>query len=128
MQYIKHRDRVSIDVTFRNVTLAGVRKLAVKREMEEDAVEGSVTTPKVHTNDRTKTLEGVKEYLRTFRGANGAPLSYMVRKQLVPTAEADDSSNWYDTIDEEMSERATIAVAGIVVTTAALEVDGTFTE
>ena len=26
--FIKHQDRVSIDVTFRNVTLVGVRKLA----------------------------------------------------------------------------------------------------
>ena len=110
------------------MTLSGVRKLAVKREMEEDAVEGSITTPRVHTNDWPKTLEGVEEYLRTFCGANGAPMSYMVRKQLVPTAEADDPSNGYDTIDEEMSERDTIAVAGIVVTTAALEADGTFTE
>ena len=108
--------------------LAGVRKLSGQCEMEENSTEGSVTTPKVHTNYWFKTLEGVEEYLCTFCGVNDAPLSCVVRKQLVPTAEADDSSNGYDAIDEEMSERATIVVAGIVVTTAALEADGTFTE
>ena len=35
--FVKHRYRVSRDVTFRNVTLAGVRKLASQNEMEEDA-------------------------------------------------------------------------------------------
>ena len=54
--FIKHRYRVSIDVNFRNVTLSGVRKLSRQREMEDDAMEGSVTTPRVHTNDLLKTL------------------------------------------------------------------------
>ena len=79
--------------------LAGVRKLSGQCEMEENSTEGSVTTPKVHTNYWFKTLEGVEEYLHTFRAANGAPLSYVVRKQLVPTDEVDDPSNGYDTVD-----------------------------
>ena len=78
--FIIHRDRVSRDVTFMNVTLAGVRKLSDQREMEEDATEGSVTNPNVHTNNWSKALKGIEEYIRTFRGVNGAPLSYVVRK------------------------------------------------
>ena len=54
--FIKHRYRVSIDVTFRNMTLSGVRKLSRQREMEDDAMAGSVTTPRVHTSDWLKTL------------------------------------------------------------------------
>ena len=88
--FINNKDRFSRDVTFRNVILAGVRKLAGQHEMEEYYTEGSVTTPKVHTNDWSKTLEGVEEYLRTLCGLNSSPLSYVVRKNIVPTAEADD--------------------------------------
>ena len=109
------------------MSLAGVRKLDGHREMEEDATESSVTTPKVHNDDWSKTLEKVEEYLPTFRGMNGAPLSYVVRKQLVPTSEADYLLNGYDNIDEEMIERAPILVAGIVGNTAALEANGPFT-
>ena len=56
---IKHRDSVSRYVTFRNVMLAGVRKLAGQREMENDATEFSVTNPTVHTKYWSDTLEGV---------------------------------------------------------------------
>ena len=62
--FVKHRDRVSRDVTFRNMTFTGARKLAGQHEMEEDATEGSVKTPKVNYKDLLKTLEGVEEYLR----------------------------------------------------------------
>ena len=47
--FIKHQDRFSRDVIFINLTLAGVRKLASQREMEEDSTEGSIATPKVQT-------------------------------------------------------------------------------
>ena len=67
-----------------------------------------------------KTLEGAEEYLRTLYGVNGASLSYVVRKQLVPMAEADNPANGYNTIDEDMDP---IVVAGIVGTTADLEVN-----
>ena len=58
---------------------------------------------------------------------NGAPLSYVVRKQLVPTAEADNPLNGYDIIDDEIIERTTIVVAVIVGTTSALEANRPFT-
>ena len=70
--------------------------------MEWDSTEGSVTTPTVHIKDWYKTLEGLKEYIRTLHGVNGTPLSNVVRNQLVPTSEADDSLNGCDTIDEEI--------------------------
>ena len=81
--------------------------------MEEDATEGSITTPKVHTNALLKTLEGVEEYICTFHGVNIATLLY--------AAEADDPSNGHNTIDEEMTENSPILVAVIVGTTAYLE-------
>ena len=70
-----------------------MRKLSSKREMEEYATEGYVTTPTVHTKDWSKKLEIVEEYLRTLCGVNSTPLSYVVRKQLVPTAKSDNPSN-----------------------------------
>ena len=72
--FINNRYRVSRDVTFRNVTLAGVRKFSSQREMEEYATEGSVATPMVYIKDWSNMLEVVEEYLRTFYGANGTPL------------------------------------------------------
>ena len=83
-------------------------------------MEGYVTTQTVHTKYWSKTLEGIYEYIHTFRGVNGMPLSYVLRKQLVPTAEADDSSNGYNTINDEMIARYPIVVAGTVGNTAAL--------
>ena len=65
--------------------------------------------------------------MRTFRDVNDAPLSYVVRKQLVPTAESDNPSNGCNTINEEMIERSPIVVAGIVDTTVSLEENRTFT-
>ena len=77
---IKHRYRVSIDVTFVDVTLAEVMKLAGQREINKDSTEGSVATPTVHTKYWSKTLKGLEGYIRTFHGVNGTPLSYAVRK------------------------------------------------
>ena len=71
-------------------------------------------------------MEGVEEYVCTFRGVNSTPLSYVVKKYLVPTDEADDPSNGYDTIDEEIIARDSIVVAGIVGTTTAFEANGPF--
>ena len=82
------------------MTLAGVKKLAGQLEMEEDATEDSVTTPKVNTNNWLNKFEVVEEYLFVFRSVTGAPLSYVVREQLVPTAEADDPPNGYNTTYE----------------------------
>ena len=89
-------------------------------------MEVSITTPTVHTKDWLKTLEGVEEYLRTSCGVNGTPLSYFVRKQLVPTAEAENPLNGCDTIDEEIIARAAIMVAGTAGNTASLEENGPF--
>ena len=82
--------------------LARVKKIVSQREMEEDATEGSVTTPNIHKHDWLKTVNEVQGYLRTFRCMNGAPLSYVVSEQLVPMAEANNPSNGYNTINEEM--------------------------
>ena len=121
LYFIKHLDRVSRYVTFRNVTLAGVSKLAGQHEMEEYAMEGSVITPMVHTKDWPKTLESVEEYLFTFCGVNGTSLSYVAKKQILPTAEADDPSKRYDTFNGEMIARSSIVVADNVRNTVSLE-------
>ena len=57
--FIKHRDRVSRYVNFRNMMLARVKKIVSQREMEEDSTEGSVTTPNIHKHDWLKTVNEV---------------------------------------------------------------------
>ena len=119
--FIKHQYRVSRYVTFGDVMLAGLRKIAGQHELEEDATEISVANLTVQTKDWLKTLEGIKDYLRTFRGINVTPLLYVVRKQLVPTSAAEYPSNIYDAIDEEIIARAPILVLVTVGTTVYLE-------
>ena len=48
-------------------------------------------------------------------------------EEFLPTAEADNPSKGYDTIDEEIIEKSPIVVAGIFGTTAALEANRPFT-
>ena len=91
--FIKHQYRVSRYVTFGDVMLAGLRKIAGQHELEEDATEISVANLRVQTKDWLKTLEGVEEYIRMFCGVNGTSLSYVASKHLVPTAEVDDPLN-----------------------------------
>ena len=50
----------------------------------------------------------------------------MARKQLVPTSEAENPSNGYNTIDEEMILMDLIGVAGNVGNNVYLEANGPF--
>ena len=72
--FIKNQDRVSRDVTFGDVTLAGVMKLSGKCEMEEYAMEGSIATLTVQTKDWSNICEFIEEYLHTSCGENGTPM------------------------------------------------------
>ena len=65
-------------------------------------------TPKVDPKDWSKTMESLVEYLATFRGVTGVPLSYVVRKELIPKTAASDPPTNYNTLDEEMIARAPI--------------------
>ena len=58
--FINNQDRVSRYVTFRNLILVRVMKLAGQHEMEEHATEVYGANPKVNTTDWLKTLEGVE--------------------------------------------------------------------
>jgi len=120
--FIHHRVRVSRDVDYRDVTLTEVRKLSRQREVESKTKDTGADAPKLNSKDWPKTIEGLEEYLATFRGVTGAPLSYVVRKQLIPPVGADDPATNYDTLDEEMISRAPI-IEGRVGTE-----DGPFTE
>ena len=113
-------------MTFVYVTLEGVMKFSSKRKMEEDTMEGSVETPTVYTNDWSNMLEGVEDYIRNFHGLNETLMSYVVRKQLVPTSEAGNPSNAYDNTDEEIIAKVPIVVAGTVGTAVDLEANRTF--
>uniref|UniRef100_A0A7S2SL59 Uncharacterized protein n=1 Tax=Eucampia antarctica TaxID=49252 RepID=A0A7S2SL59_9STRA len=77
--YIKHQVRVFRDVVLGNITLSSIRKLINQRDTEKSHVDPE-TLPKIDACDWPKTIEAVEEYLRQFRGLNGVPLSYIVRK------------------------------------------------
>ena len=70
----------------------------------------------------------MKEYICTFCSVNDISPSYVVRNQLIPTSEAENSLNDYNTTNEEIISRYLLLVIGTVVTTAALEANGPFIE
>lgn len=124
--YVKHQDRVSRNVNVGSITLAAVRKLVKQRETENSHTDPD--TPAIDSKDWPKTIEAVEEYLRQFRGINGVPLSYVVRKDLIPTTAANDPSTNYSTLDEEMIARAPILEAGAAGTLDDLEKNGPFVD
>ena len=107
--FMKHQERVSRGVQWSDVTLSEIRKLSRQREMEDKTSDsGTADTPKVDPKDWSKTMESLVEYLATFRGVTGVPLSYVVRKELIPKTAASDPPTNYNTLDEEMIARAPI--------------------
>lgn len=125
--YIKHQDRVSRDVVIGSITLANIRLLMKQRDTEKDHTDPD-TQPKIDGKDWPKTIEAIEEYLRQFRGTNGVPLSYVVRKDIKPEPSADDPSTNYDTLDEEMIARAPILTNNAVGVVAVLEREGPFVD
>ena len=124
---IKHLDRTQRPVVLRDFTLASIRRLTKQREAETQSVSPE-QPPKLNPKDWPKMFEAIEEYLRQFRGTTGVPLSYVVRKDLVPAVNLLDPSSNYATLDEEMIARAPIISPGVVGTSDELELVGPFSD
>ena len=125
--FIKHQDRVSRVVRPGDIDLAGIRRLVKQRDTEEGHTDPDIP-PKISIKDWPATMEAVEEYLRQFRGQNGVPLNYVVRKDLKPIRAADDPAINYDTLDEEMIARAPILESTAAGALAELELNGPFVD
>jgi hypothetical protein len=53
-----------------------------------------------------RTLETIKEYIASQYGGTGATLDYVVRPDILVKPEAEDPTEGYDTVDQEMTVRA----------------------
>ena len=73
-----------------------------------------------------KLLDNIQVVSERVRGASGAPLSYVVHVDPIPSATANDLSANYSSLDEEMIAMAPIIVIGTAGNPATLEVDGPF--
>jgi hypothetical protein len=109
------------------ITLANICVLMKQRDTENNHADPD-TPPKIDRRDWPKTIEAIEEYLRQFRGTNGIPLSYVVRKNIKPAPSADDPLANYDTLDEEMIARAPILTNNAAGVVAVLEREGPFVD
>jgi hypothetical protein len=62
--------------------------------------------PEINDKDWPRTLEKIREYLASQYGVTGATLDYVVRAEIAVKPEAEDPPDNYETVDQEMTERA----------------------
>jgi hypothetical protein len=62
--------------------------------------------PEINDKDWTSNLDKIKEYLASHYGVTGATLDYVVRPEIAVKPEAEDPTENYETVDQEMTARA----------------------
>jgi hypothetical protein len=60
----------------------------------------------INDKDWPRTLETIKDYLASRYGGTGATLDYVMRPDIAVKPEAEDPTEGYDTVDQEMTARA----------------------
>ena len=94
---------MSPTVTVADITLATIRSVRDLREFES-TYKAPAEAPTINAKDWPKTMELIKEYLRSYLGERKIPLAYDVCKNdAVP---GDDREVIYPTIQDEMIARA----------------------
>jgi hypothetical protein len=105
--YLSHLHRVGRTTDYANVTLVKVRTMSQLKKYEKDHSDPTVE-PTIDAKDWSRNLESLEEYLRGFLGVTKVPLSYVVRKEVEVTPQADDPPTNYETVADEMIARAPI--------------------
>jgi hypothetical protein len=60
----------------------------------------------INDKDWPRTLRTINEYLASQYGGTGATFDYVVRPDIAVKPEAEDPTDGYDTVDQEMTARA----------------------
>jgi hypothetical protein len=116
--YLRHQYRVSCTVTPADITfLDFIRTVRELRDFESTYKAPTDNLPTINTKNRSKTMETIDEYLRSYLGERKIPLAYVIRKNVAIPEGADPSTN-YPTIQDEIIARAphTVVAADGTVT------------
>jgi len=108
--YIRHQDRVSRTVRIQDIDSEAIRNLRHLRE-EEDKHEDPGDLPTIG-RDWARNMETIKEWIRQYIGVTGVSLQYVLRTPMEVKPEAEDDSDNYDSLMEEMIARAPILSGG----------------
>jgi hypothetical protein len=103
--YWKHMERVQNQPIANAINLALVRSYR-DQHRHEVGFKKTAEEPEINDKDWTRTLEKIKEYLDSQYIVTGATLYYVVRPGIVVKPEAEDPTEGYETVDQEMTARA----------------------
>jgi hypothetical protein len=105
MYYLKHMERVQRKPVPNAINLVLVRSY---RDQQRHEVGFNNTDEEPEINDKylPRTLEKIKEYIASQYGVTGATLDYVVRAEIAVKPEAEDPPDNYETVDQDMTERA----------------------
>jgi hypothetical protein len=103
--YLKHMERVQRQPFANAINLVLVRSYR-DQQRHEVGFKKTAEEPEINDKDWPRTLEKIKEYLASQYGVTGATLDYVVRPDITVKPEAEDPSEGYDTVDQEMTARA----------------------
>jgi hypothetical protein len=103
--YLKHMERVHRHPIANAVNLVLVHSY---RDQQYHEVGFKKTAEEPDINDKywPMTLENIKEYLAYQYGVTGATLDYVVRPDIAVKPEAEDPTENYETVDQEMTARS----------------------
>ena len=108
---------------FDDTTMGNIRILARQKETEEKYQDPEIPG-KLDSNDWPNTMDSLEEYLRGFCGMNGVTLSYVPRREIMPSVKEDDPPTRYSLLDTKRitgapivasTENTTILEAGTFV-------------
>jgi len=88
------------------ITKENLSSMSEFKKIEESYKDSESVVPINTTTEMVEFLNNVDDKLFTYRGCKGAPLSYLIRKNIVPVAENIDPPTNYSTVQEQIVARA----------------------
>lgn len=103
--FLRYKQKTSRAVTAAEITVDAVNALSNRRDWEKEHDDPKPPELKFGKN-WTRTIDIIENYLRECLGTTNIPLSYVIRDEVIPKADADDPAAGYPDITDEMAARA----------------------
>jgi hypothetical protein len=103
--YFKYMERVRRQPIANAINLVLVHSY-LDQQYHEAGFKKTAEEPEINGKDWPRTLYNIKEYLASQYGVTGATLYYVVHPDIAVKPEAEDPSEGYETVDQEMTARA----------------------
>jgi hypothetical protein len=103
--YLKHMERVQRQPVPNAINLVLVCSYR-DQQRHEVGFEKTDEEPEINDKDWPRTLEKIKENIASKYGVTGETLDYVFRAEIAVKPEAEDPSENYETVDQEMTARA----------------------